>query len=148
MCDVNRNNEITQTVEDVKKSSTPTGWHICRNGLLRRRTPAGCNIAGASLDKIIQLHDLSSTQKAYCTPLGCGYHLFHLLQICHPAGVRLPLTSPSTNMSPRWGAATTYFTFYKYVTPLGCGYHFLRLLQICHPAGVRLPLPSPSTNMS
>ena len=86
MCDVNRNNEITQPVEDVKKSSTP----------------AGCNIAGARLDKIFQLHDLSWTQKPYCTPLGCGSAANRFYKYVTPLGC---------------GSAAN--RFYKYVTPLG-----------------------------
>jgi len=61
------------------------------------------NIAGARLDKIFS----------------AARFVLNTKSILHPAGVRLPLTSPSTNMSPRWGATTTYFTFYKYVTPPG-----------------------------
>ncbi len=52
----------------------------------------------------LQLHDLSCTQKAYCTPLWCGYHLLHLLQICHDLKADLAVLSACESARGRIGA--------------------------------------------
>src|SRR6185369_17295378 len=53
-----------------KKSSTPAGWHICRNGWQRSRTP-----------------------------LGWGSSTRQVLQICHPAGVGAFFIDQTPSMS-------------------------------------------------
>jgi len=82
--------DVTYNIHNFKRceklSSTPAGWHICRNGWQRSRTPAGCNMLFAFRTNRAVERSWPIWNRRYCTPLGCASAVTRFYKYATPLG--------------------------------------------------------------